>query len=815
MLNLPIDSRLSEISQALTITPNIILTAEPGAGKTTRVPPYLLQHVEGRILVLQPRRMAAVAACHRVCEENGWQIGREAGYQVRFESKIEKSTRLVFMTDAMLLRQILDDPELSGVGLIVIDEFHERNLNQDLILGYVKEQQELGSPIRMVVMSATLNLEKMQRYLPDSFALAVEGRSFPLTIEHQTEALSLRTDIEFYERVERAVQYGLKKTEGDLLVFLPGVGEIERARERLNFSAVDIEVLHGSLQLREQQKVLRAGERRRIILSTNVAEASVTVNGVDCVIDAGIAKVMQCHLRTGFSQLEVQRISLFNAKQRAGRAARQKPGLCVRLWTSHEENTQALEPTAECQRVDLTQTLLWLAKLGITRFEQFAWLDHPPGRLLDFAVKSLRWIGAIDSDNRITSVGEKLIGYPLPPRWGALLALGEEQGFGKTAARMAAILSERDFVNGTIHSPLECDLWSRLESLSEGRGRGADSILQAARQLENMVRGGERRPELKDVQRILLLSQGDRLCRRRGEGDKALMTGQRGVRLSRDSQVKASEFFVALAGVDLPGQADTLITLASGFNKDFVLQNLGDKIEVKEDVYFDSDKQQFFARRGRFVFDLPIDQPTLTQVDPEQVSAQMANELWRLWDDLQTKHEGLGRLMSRWRFLLQFRPELSDSLAEDKIREALGLAAYGSVKVAEVLDKDLAGYIRSVLGRELSALIDKEAPESLTAPSGFNHKIDYSELHSAYVDVRLQEMFGQASSPRVAFGKVPLTFRLLGPNYRPVQVTADLANFWRSGYLEVRKELRARYPKHSWPEDPLTARPEAKGRRRN
>ncbi len=813
---LPIDARLAEISSLLGKSPNLILTAEPGAGKTTRVPPFLLEHVQGQILVLQPRRMAAVAACHRVCEERGWQVGREAGYLVRFESKYSTATRLIFMTDAMLLRRILEDPELSGVGMVIIDEFHERNLNQDLILGYVKEQQELGSAIKMVVMSATLNVTKMQRYLPESSIIDVEGRSFPLTIEHQTESLSLRTDHDFYDRVSGAVAYGLKKTEGDILVFMPGVGEIERARDRLPMMKdVDIAVLHGSLQLREQQQVLRAAGRRRVILSTNVAEASVTVNGVDCVVDTGIAKVMHCHLRTGFSQLELQRISLFNAKQRAGRSARQRPGLALRLWTSHEENTQALEPLAECQRVDLAQTLLWLAKLGVTRFEQFSWLDHPPGKLLDFARRSLLWIGAIDKENRITPLGEKLISYPLPPRWGSLLALGEERGLGKTAARMAAILSERDFVNGPIHSPIPCDLWTRLESLSEGRGRGAESILQSARQLEGLVRGGDKKPELIDVQRLLLLSQGDRLCRRRGEGDKALMTGQRGVRLSKDSQVQKSEFFVALQGVDLPGQADTLITLASGFEKDFVLQNLKDKIATSSDVYFDRDKEQFFARRGRFVFDLPIDQPTLTPVDAADVTEAMADELWKMWDVLPSRHEGLGRLMARWKFLLQHKPEFAEHLTEDKIREALSMAGYGSVSLKQVLEKDLPGFIRTALGREASSVLDKEVPESLTAPSGHSHKIDYSEMHSAYVDVRLQEMFGLTQTPRVAFGKVPLTFRLLGPNYRPVQVTSDLANFWKSAYVDVRKELRARYPKHSWPDDPLSAKPEAKGRRRH
>ncbi len=776
----------------------------------------MLSVFSGRILVLQPRRIAAVAACHRVCEERGWKVGEEAGYQVRFESRVSAKTRLIFMTDALFLRKLLDDPELRGVDLVVIDEFHERNLNQDLALAYLKEQQMVGSPLKLMIMSATLNAERLTSYLDDSVHLDIAGETFPLTIEHQNQPLRLRTDEEFYSRAASAVRDVFHRTRRDVLVFLPGRGEIERLSGKLEGLDGDRVPLHGSLPLAEQNQVLRGGGsgRRRIILATNVAEASVTVDGVDAVVDTGIAKVMHCHLRTGFSALELERISLFSARQRAGRAARLGPGLCLRLWTPHEEVTQSEESVPEVQRVDLSQALLWLSQMGISNFSSFSWFDPPPGALLDFARRFLMSLGAIGQDHRITNFGRRLADFPLPPRLGAILAKGEELGVGQTAAWICAILNERDSLAGNYErfGGVNCDLWVRLEEARRGRARGW--IRQSAEQLSGLVAADSREAELEDVQKVLLLSQLDRLCRRRDSGDRGLMVGGRGVRLVPESLARGSEFFVALQGVDQGGQADTLVSLASGFDKDFLLRHLGDRVETREDVYFDEEKERFFGRRCRFILDLPIDRPTLTEVAADQVSELMGEELWRRWDQLVERHAGLGSLVRRWKFLAHHDPGSAELFGEEKIREALRMAGYGCTSIEQVLSGDLVGIFATVLGSEAMAVLNREVPADWLAPSGFRHKIDYSEMHSAFVDVRLQEVFGLREGPSLVFGRVPLTFRLLGPNFRPVQVTSDLGNFWRTGYVEVRKELRARYPKHSWPEDPLTARPEAKGRRR-
>lgn len=821
---LPIDGMLDEITELVRSNQNVVLTATPGAGKTTRLPPALLKAVPGKILVLEPRRMAAVAAASRVCDENGWKLGGLAGYQVRFDSRVSGDTRLTFVTDALALRQLVGDPELSGVSLVIIDEFHERNLNQDLMLGCLRELQELGSAVKILVMSATLDTRKLLDFLPGSVHCDVPGLVFPLEIRHALAPLSQRTDYQFIERVVGSIETAALERRGDLLVFLPGVGEIMRVREKLEERRFprEIQILHGSLGLSEQQKVLRRSDSLRVVLSTNVAEASVTVDGVDGVIDTGLAKVIETDHKTGFSALELSRIALFNARQRSGRAARQRAGVCWRLWTVHEEVTQAEEMPAEIERSDLSQAFLLLAHLGVSDFAGFAWLDSPPTALMSLAVRSLRAMGALDSSNRLTDLGKRLNQFPLPPRWGALLALGESLGFGALAARMAALLNERDLLADVRSAPttqLECDLLLRLELLEEfeqGKSRHlrAQPVVDAVRQLEGMIKRDSKpvTDRALAVRRLLLLSQRDRLARRRRGSDRALMTGGRGVKLSPETQVRESEFFVALNGMDRGGSADTMISVACGISKDLILNVLKDSVEVREDIHFDTDKGQFFARRVRYVDDLPIDEPSLTPVDPSAVAGKLVDVLVEKWDWFCAQHEGLNTWMQRLKFAQPH--DAKYSLTDSQIRDFIEMAAFNKTSIKSVLDQDLVGLLEGMLDRGWVKDFKEQVPSHFTAATGHEHKIDYSEPHAAYVDVRLQEMFGVVTTPKILNGKLPITFRLLGPNYRPMQVTSDIGNFWKSAYIEIRKELRSRYPKHSWPDDPLTAKPEAKGRRR-
>ncbi len=824
---LPIDPLIPDIASAVREHSSVILTATPGAGKTTRLPPALLNSVAGKIAILQPRRMAAIAACHRICEEQGWRVGEECGYQVRFETKAAKSTRLLFMTDALLLRRIVDDPELKEFSLIVIDEFHERNLNQDLILGCVRELQELGSGLKLMVMSATLDTNRLQKFLPASEVIDVPGRVFPLDLRHGTQPLRLMCDRAFYERVVQAVTAAERETSGDILVFLPGTGEIARLGDQLAASGVRRKIvpLHGSLPLKEQTEALRAHSEPRVVLATNVAEASVTVQGVNYVIDCGLSKVMEMNLSSGFSSLELSRIALFNARQRAGRAAREKAGVCVRLWTPHEEGTQAEEMVPECSRVDLSSALLQLAHWGVTDFAGFSWFDRPPGRLLDMGIRALRESAAIDNQNRLTDTGRRLMRFPLPPRLGATLAFADDRGEGRLGSGIAAILNERDFVERPATTQHECDVSYRLGLLQElaatGRAGGvhigaARAVLDGARQLEGLcTKPGKIKLDFDAaVRRLLLLSQTNRLCRRRGTTDRGVMAGGRGVRLSPDTQVRASEFFLALQGVDLPGQPETQVRIACGISKSLLLEVLGDRVQVREDVEFVEEKGKFFARRMRAILDLPLEEAVLTPVDPALVADRLAEILAKRWDWLAAKNERLGHWMARWRYLTALAPEFAGHFGEEQIFRTVEMAAFGKTSADAVAAENLVGFLEGVLPVDVVRILNKEVPDSFRAPTGFEHRIHYEE-HGAYVEIRLQELFGLLSTPRLALGRAPLTFRLLSPAYRPVQVTSDLEGFWRGTYNEVRKELRLRYPKHSWPEDPFSAKPEAKGRRRS
>ena len=823
---LPIDALISQIAATVRDRASVVLTATPGAGKTTRLPPALLQSVVGKIAILQPRRMAAVAACNRVCEEQGWRVGEEAGFQVRFESKTTRSTRLLFMTDALLLRRMVDDPELKEFSLIVIDEFHERNLNQDLILGCVRELQELGSPLKLLVMSATLDTQRLSAFLPDSVHIDVPGKVYPLDLRFGLHPLRLQTDRTFYERVIQATLNATRETRGDVLVFLPGTGEIARVSEQLLQASVgrSVVALHGSLPLSEQSEVLRAPSSPRVILSTNVAEASVTVQGVDYVIDCGLAKVMETNLSSGFSSLELTRIAQFNARQRAGRAAREKAGVCLRLWTPHEEVTQAEQMSPECMRVDLSSALLQLAQLGVSDFSQFAWFDRPPMRLLEMGVRILKSVGALDERGRLSEAGRRLMRYPLPPRLGHTLAQADLHGQGRLGAGGSAILNERDFVERAATTQHECDVSYRLGMLQEvaqsGRTSGAHAgsarpVLEGARQLEGLVDhpGHLTEPFDDDVRRLLLLSQTDRLCRRRGTSERGVMVGGRGVRLSPDTQVRESGFFLSLKGIDLPGQSETTVSLACGMSKEFLLSVLGDRVQLREDIEFIEEKGRFFARRQRTILDLPIEEPVLSPVDPALVADRLAEILADKWDWLAKQNERLGFWMARWRCLIRLAPEFAQHLGREQVLRTVEMAAFGKTSVAAVVAENLADFVEGVLPADVVRTFREEVPEKFRAPTGHEHRIQYEE-HGVYVEIRLQELFGLLKTPRLVFGRAPLTFRLLSPAFRPVQVTADLEGFWRGAYNEVRKELRTRYPKHSWPEDPFGAKPEAKGRRR-
>jgi ATP-dependent helicase HrpB len=838
---LPIDSHLDDILAKLNGAQNLVLVAEPGAGKTTRLPPALLKHFSGEILVLEPRRIAAVAAADRIAEQNGWQLGHEVGYRVRFENKTDAQTRLIFMTEAILARRLLNDSELKNVDVVVLDEFHERSIHVDLALGLLRELQELRD-IKIVVMSATLDAEKIAQFLSQGSAketpiVRVPGLLHPLQIELHDKPLRPPPDASFYTVLIQKVKEAAQRNSGDILVFLPGVGEISRAKEGLSTWAqdakIEIHILHGSLGLDDQRRALHSRGQRRIILSTNIAESSLTVDGVTAVVDGGFAKVMSQDLTTGFSRLKLSRISQSSAKQRAGRAARLTPGVCFRLWGRSEDLSLKKEDTPEILRSDLSESLLFLAATGVPNFETFSWFEKPSAVAIKKARLELIELGALSSrdenQNTITAHGQLMAQLPLAPKWAHFLLLCAHQGHLRDGCRLAALVEDRDILReGTAEAysgdNFENDLLLRLHLLNEFESqrrerdlhahtaknvlRSAERLAQVTRSIVNRDSNLKTSSEKWTLEEIVLKVFSSHLCRRRGASDKALMVGRRGVKLAPASIVKTSEFFIPFQAVELTGSADTTVGLAFGFSREFIVSALKTEIEDYTELFLDEEKGRLFNRKEKRFRDLPLEEPRLSPAAAAQSEDQLADFLARNISYLTKNNEAFAHWLERWQAFTQ----ASAVTIELPLTHALQMASVGEKKLEDIVAKDLNYFIETGLPESLVHDFRANAPATFTAPTGSKFKIHYPPNRSPYVEVRLQELFGVKENPKVFSGKIPLQFHLLGPNYRPQQVTSDIASFWQNTYPEVRKELRIRYPKHSWPENPLLAEPVKKGR---
>lgn len=852
---LSIDHFIPEILQRIASESNLVITAAPGAGKTTRLPPALLSIVSGKILVLEPRRMAAMAAAHRIAEENKWVVGEEVGYQVRFLNKTSPKTRLIFMTEALLARAMINDPELQGVEVVILDEFHERSLYVDLTLGLLRELQELGRNIKIVVMSATLESEKISNYLGNATIITVPGKLFELTVKYQKSSQLLKTQNKFYENLERVVKEAEKQTDKDILVFLPGVGEIERAKEKLLVWAeskkIEIIALHGSQPLEIQRKALQKHSRQRIILSTNIAESSVTLDGVNTVIDTGLAKIMKQDFRTGFSRLELSRISLSSAIQRSGRAARQYPGVSYRMWNKSDELLFAKTDIPEIMRTDLSESLLFLAAQGVRDFENFTWFEKAATVSFKRAIQILKSAGALNEKNEVLEVGRKILYFPLPVRLGRLLIAGIENNCIELAAKIAALLQERDVlrkdsVNQFLGDNLECDLTLRLNVLNAFLNRSSTNeghfatlqtvaqsyqqILQLAKQLDKQIkheRINKNFTEAEARQLLLLVSYSDRLCRRRNNSDRALMVGGRGVKLSSETLVRKSEFFISISGIESSNDSETLVSLASGIEKDFLLKQFSDQIVKKIEIIFDADKEKFYQQELKALWGLPLEDSVLSPATASQVEEKLPEILVANWENSLKKSESLNLWWQKVLFLREqkeflsatVKNELEDMFDGNLLKSSLCLDAFTQAcqhesRLSEVFKKNLVQFFERNLSNELRRILQEELPSKLKMPSGSMIPIHYLLGKAPYLEVRIQEIFGWSRTPRVLFHNVPIALHLLGPNFRPVQITSNLESFWLNGYPEIRKELRIRYPKHQWPENPADGVAEAKGRLR-
>lgn len=827
MNDLPISEVLPALRAALAQHRAVVLQAPPGAGKTTRVPLALLDApwlVGRRILVLEPRRLAARAAAARMSELRGEPIGETIGYRVRFESKTGPRTRTEVLTEGILTRRLQNDPGLEDTGLVIFDEFHERHLHTDLALALTRDSQRLLRPdLKILVMSATLDGQGIARVL-EAPLIASGGRAHPVAIDY----LSREPDAPLAERVATAVRTALTRHEGDVLAFLPGAGEIRRVQELLGgVAGVDVLPLYGDLSWEDQARALKpGGSLRKVVLATPIAETSLTIEGVCVVVDSGYARVPQFDPRTGLTRLVTARISRASADQRAGRAGRLGPGVCYRLWTESTHRGLASQPVPEIKTADLASLALELAAWG-TDAGALTWLDPPPPGALAQARALLGMLGAIDEAGAITPIGRAMAALPVHPRLAHMLRAAGERGLAHLACDLAALVSERDIFGGTRRT---VDLVPRLEALEAARrdGRrgaqahGADPggsarAIQAASQFRHALHAKPDRGT-GDPGALLALAYPDRIgMQRTPQEPRYLLANGRGARLPA-YEARLSVPWLVAAAVDA-GEAEGTIHLAAAVSLDALRHELADSIRVTETVRWDETTESVVARREERLGELVLSAEALAHPDNEKVRSAMLEGVRRLgivalpWSGEAREWQARALSLRAW-FPEEDWPDVSDAALAANLVAWLGPWLDGIARREHLARLDMLSMLTGLLDHDRLRRLEEHAPTHVRVPSGSRVRLAYRAGESPILAVKLQEMFGQTDTPRVAGGRVPVTLHLLSPAQRPIQVTQDLRGFWDRTYPEVRKELKGRYPKHPWPDDPLTAIPTARTARR-
>jgi ATP-dependent helicase HrpB len=797
---LPIDNALPRLTVALRARNTAVLVAPPGAGKTTRVPMVLADEpwATGKILVLEPRRIAARAAADRMAKTLGERVGETVGLRVRFGSKVSAKTRIEVVTEGVFTRLILDDPELKGIAAVLFDEFHERSLDADLGLALARDaQQGLREDLKILVMSATIDGARIAALLGDAPVIESQGRAYPVETRYTGRDPRARIENQMSDAVTRA----LRADAGSVLAFLPGAAEIRRTetllRERGDAS-IDVVALYGALDAETQDRAIAPAPpgKRKVVLATSIAETSLTIEGVRIVVDSGLARVPRYEPDVGLTRLETVRVSRAAADQRRGRAGRTEPGVCYRLWD--EPQTASLEAYArpEILAADLSSFVLDLAAWGAMP-EKLAFLDPPPKAALAEARALLTELGALD-DGRITDEGQALRRLPLPPRLARMVVDAARDGAGERAADIAAVLTERGLGGDDV------DLTHRVENFRRDRSRRASDARAMAKRWAGIAGGGEGDVS---VGAILSLAYPDRIAKNRGNGAFTLANG-RGGNVDQASPL-SREPFIAVA--ELTGSAaNARIVLAAPIALEEIETLFADRIEDRDDVTFDEKSLSLRARRLRRLGAIALTEQN-RKVEPSDEAARLLAEA--------VARIGIAKLpwtkaLTQWRDRVMFLrkaegdewPDLSDAALAANIDWLVAMSAEKTA-VSNFSPADLEAALTELLPWPLRRRLDAEAPTHFTAPTGTNAVIDYEADAGPTISIRLQELFGLSAHPTIADGRIPLVIELLSPGHKPVQITRDLPGFWRGSYAAVRTEMRGRYPRHPWPDDPLAAIP--------
>ncbi|UPJ50437.1 ATP-dependent helicase HrpB [Bradyrhizobium sp. 200] len=808
---LPIDAVLDELGRTLAANNAAVLVAPPGAGKTTRVPLALLDApwLKGKkIIMLEPRRIAARASAERMARTLGERAGETVGYRVRFGSKISRATRIEVVTEGIFSRQILDDPELSGVAAVLFDEFHERSLDADLGLALARDAQiGLREDLRILVMSATLDGARVGKLLGDAPVVASEGRAFPI----ETRYLGRKVDAPIERQMADAIATALRADPGSVLAFLPGAAEIRRTQnflgERVHDASIEIVPLFGALEASVQDRAIAPAPKgqRKVVLATSIAETSLTIEGVRIVVDSGMARVPRYEPDIGLTRLETVRASRAAVDQRRGRAGRTEPGVCYRLWDEPQTASLAAYTQPEILSADLSSLVLDLAQWGVRDPATLAFLDPPPAPALKEANSLLSELGALDSDGRITAEGHSLRALALPPRLARMIVDSHRLGAGEEAAEIAAILTERGLGGDSV------DLDHRLDQFRRDRSPRASSARSLAQRWAQQVASTEG-PAGEDASPstgiMLALAFPDRVARNRGNGSFVLANGRGAAVEQTSSLVRAPYIAVGeLTGTAAQGR----ILLAAPIAQEDIEARFADQIETTEEITFDRGAMALRARRKRTLHAITLSEAPMALSPSAETARIFAAGLVAAGLDKLPWSKSLKQWRDRVMFLRKAEddswPDLSDAALAADGENWLVPVLYDKTSLKELSSGDLSDAMMALLPWELRARLEREAPTHFEAPTGTMLAIDYEAEQGPTIAVRLQELFGLNTHPSIAKGAVPLVLELLSPAQRPVQVTRDLPGFWRGSYAAVRSDLRGRYPRHPWPEDPATALP--------
>lgn len=819
--SLPIDAVRDDILAALASHASAVLVAPPGAGKTTRVPLWLGDQpwLQGRkVLVLEPRRLAARGAAERMAQTLGQNVGEHVGLRARLTSMVGPRTRIEVVTEGVFTRMILDDPTLEGVGVVLFDEFHERSLDADLGLALALDAQRgLRDDLRLLVMSATLDQGRVAELLEDAPQITCEGRSFPV----ETRYLGRDPAARIEDQMTSAVMRALDEEQGSVLAFLPGQAEIRRVAERLEprlaaRQGIDLAPLYGAMEMQAQDRAVAPAPpgRRKVVLATSIAETSLTIEGVRVVIDCGLARVPRFEPGSGLTRLATVRVSRAAADQRRGRAGRLEPGICYRLWSEPELQSLPAFAEPEIRSADLSGLLLDCATWGVTDPATLSWLDPPPAAAVSAAREDLVAAGALDRDGRLTPVGRSAALLPLPPRLAVMLLEAAAFGQQDAAADIAAVIVERGLGGN------DCDIDRRVSGFRADRGRRAQDMRRLARGWSKTAAGtaprsGPRLPM--STAAILALAFPDRIAKARDNAGQFLLANGRGARLGDGDPLAGASFLVV---AEMTGSAAAgRIVAAAELAEMELLGIAGDRVAVEDVLAFDTQSGQVRGRRIRRLGAITLAAEP-RKVEPGEAAQQaLADGIAKLGVSRLPWTRHIEQMRERVAFLRSAEPDIWPDLSDESLKARIGdwLLPFlaGKTALSEISSDDLGFALDRLMPGNSRQRLEAESPSHFEAPTGNRFPVDYSAPGGPQVSIRVQELFGITDHPVVGKSRIPLTFELLSPAHRPIQITRDLPGFWKGSWRDVRADLRGRYPKHEWPEKPAEARPTARAKPRS